>query len=151
MLRVVYEATTELASDQVVAIEEARGLVTIKLRAGATADDYISPLNRELAAFVGRCGWFQIWRGQIISANSPESPLVVQYEADPDVDAVQGVQIRELRGTVRLHVCPSLLAEDIVRSLNPAIERFLAGGQWFQLWEQRDQPRCAALVMLGLW
>lgn len=135
MLRAVYEATTDLAAGEMVDIEEARGRVTVKLRTGATADDYIPPLNRELAAFVGRCGWFQIWRGQIISANSPDSPLLVQFEADPDVGPIQGVQIRERRGAVRLHVCPSLLAEDIVRSLNPAIERFLAGGQWFQLWE----------------
>jgi hypothetical protein len=135
MLRVVYEATTDLEPDRLVDVTETRGRVNIKLRHGATADQYIPPLNEELTAFVGKCGWFQIWRGQIISAGSPESPLTVQYEADASVDPAQGVQIRELKGVVRLHVCPDLKAEDIVRSLNPAIEQFLAGGQWFQLWD----------------
>jgi len=134
MLRVVYEAA-ELGPDRFAAIQESRGRVDITLRKGATAHDYLPHLNRELKDFVGRCGWFQIWRGQIISADSPESPLTVQYEADSAVDRRVGVQIREHRGVVRLHVCPDLPAEELVRALNPAIEQFLAGGQWFQLWE----------------
>ncbi|WP_405964771.1 hypothetical protein OG713_34545 [Streptomyces sp. NBC_00723] len=135
MLRVVYEATTDLEASRDVQVEEARGRVTIKLRAGTRAEDYVSPLNAALAHFVGQCGWFQIWRGQIISADSPDSPLTVQYEADPDVDIIQCVQIRERRGVVRLHVSPEATAECLVHALNPAIEKFLAGGQWFQLWQ----------------
>ncbi|MER6350561.1 hypothetical protein ABT186_01590 [Streptomyces sp. NPDC001634] len=135
MLRVVYEATTDLKPDDLVEITETRGRVTIKLREGATADEYLTPLNAALKAFVGNCGWFQIWRGQIISANSPDSPLTVQYEPDPDVDRIQGVHIRESKGVVRLHVCPDLTAEELARAVNPPIELFLAGGQWFQLWQ----------------
>jgi hypothetical protein len=135
MLRVVYEATTKLRPGTLVEIVETRGRVTIKLRAGTRADEYLAPLNAALADFVKRCSWFQIWRGQIISADSPDSPLTVQYEADPDVDELSCVQIREHRGVVRLHVCPDVQAEDLVRALNPAIENFLAGGQWFQLWK----------------
>lgn len=134
MLRVVYEAT-ELGSDRPAAIKESRGRVDVSLRKGATAGECIPTLNEELREFVGQCGWFQIWRGQIISAYSPDSPLTVQYEADRAVGRRLGVQIREHRGVVRLHVYPDLRAEDLVRALNPAIERFLAGGQWFQLWE----------------
>lgn len=135
MLRVVYKATTDLMPDQLVEIIESRGRVTIKLREGARADDYIPPLNAALKAFVDQCSWFQIWRGQIISANSPDSPLTVQYEADPEVDRLACVQIREHKGVVRLHVCPDVPSEDLVRALNPAIENFLRGGQWFQLWQ----------------
>lgn len=146
MLRVVYEAT-ELEPGRLASIQESRGRVDITLRRGATADEYIPPLNEELRGFVGRCGWFQIWRGQIISADSPDSPLTVRYEADSTVDRRAGVQIREHRGVVRLHVCPDLLAEDLVKALNPAIEQFLAGGQWFQLWEGEivtmDSPETA--------
>lgn len=147
MLRVVYEAVN-LESARPAAIQESRGRVDIALRKGATADEYVPSLNEELKDFVGRCGWFQIWRGQIISADSPDSPLTVRYEADRTVDRRTGVQIREHRGVVRLHVCPDLPAEDIVKVLNPAIARFLAGGQWFQLWEGEivtmDSPEASA-------
>lgn len=135
MLRVVYETSHDLAPGEVAKIIETRGLVTIKLRAGARASDYIPPLNAAVKDFVDQCGWFQIWRGQIISAASPESPLTVQYIADPTVDLRSGVQIREDRGTVHLHVCPSAPADLMVRFLNPAIATFLAGKQWFQLWQ----------------
>jgi hypothetical protein len=135
MLRVVYEATPNLTPGHLVDLEETRGRVTIRIREGAIAEDYIPPLNAALAEFVGKCSWFQIWRGQIISASSPDSPLTVQYEADPDVDRLACVQIREHKGVVRLHVCPDVPAEDLVRALNPAIEHFLRGGQWFQVWE----------------
>jgi len=148
MLRVVYEATTDLEPDQLVDITEARGRVTIKVREGVTADEYIALLNAALKRFVDRCSWFQIWRGQVLSANSPDSPLTVQYEPDPDVDRIQGVQIRESRGFVRLHVCPDLTSEELVRVVNRPIELFLAGGQWFQLWQGEivtmDNPGSAA-------
>lgn len=135
MLRVVYEASQDLGPGESVRLVETRGLVTVQIRAGSVADEYIPPLNAALAAFVGECGWFQIWRGQIISAASPENPLTVEYEADPKVPLGSCVQIVEDRGIVRLRVSPIAPAELLVLFLNPAIERFLAGGQWFQLWQ----------------
>ena len=135
MLRVVYQAATDLEPPQLVKITETRGRVSIKIREGTTADQYLAPLNAALKRFVDQCGWFQIWRGQIISASSPESPLTVQYEPDDAVDRIQGVHIREHRGVVRLHVCPDLTAEELTRAVNPPIELFLAGGQWFQFWQ----------------
>lgn len=148
MLHVVYEATTDLSTDRIVEIVETRGRVTIKLRKGTLAHEYLGPLNAALEAFVGQCSWFQIWRGQVISAASPDSPLSVRYVADPEVDLRTSVQIREHCGVVRLHVSPGLPVELLIRSLNPAIERFLAGGQWFQLWQGEivtmDAPGTAA-------
>lgn len=148
MLHVVYEATTDLSADQIVDIAETRGRVTIKLRKGTLAHEYLSPLNAALEGFVGQCRWFQIWRGQIISASSPDSPLSVRYVADPEVNIRTGVQIREYRGVVRLHISPELPVELLILAVNPAIERFLAGGQWFQLWQGEivtmDDPDSAA-------
>lgn len=135
MLRVVYQAATDLKPGQKVEILESRGRVTIKIRAGAAADDYVPPLNAELKIFVDKCTWYQIWRGQIISAASPDSPLTVQFEVDPTVDRVQGVNIRESKGVVRLHICPDLTAEELAHAVNRPIELFLAGGQWFQFWQ----------------
>jgi hypothetical protein len=135
MLRVVYEASHDLEGDTVVDIRETRGRVTIRLRSGIHAEQYIPALNKQLAAFVAQCGWFQIWRGQIISAASPDSPLTVRYVADPGVSRIQAVQIRERRGVVRLHTCPDLTAEELAQAVNRPIELFLAGKQWFQLWQ----------------
>ncbi|QLJ01472.1 hypothetical protein HZZ00_10870 [Streptomyces sp. NEAU-sy36] len=135
MLRVVYEATHDIDPRQLVDITEARGRVTIKISAGTYASEFVPALNEALAAFVGECGWFQIWRGQYLSADSPDSPLTVQYVLDPEVDLRSCVQIREDCGAVRLHIYPRVPAELLVRVLNPAIAKFLAGGQWFQLWQ----------------
>lgn len=135
MLRVVYTVTSDLESGRTVTLDESRGRVDIKVRAHATPQDFVPALNAALARFVGECGWFQIWRGQIISADSPDSPLNVQYVIDSDVSLRALVQIREDRGEVRLHVHPQAPIDLLVRFLNPAIEKFLAGGQWFQLWE----------------
>lgn len=135
MLRVVYEATTNLPPGEIVEIRETRARVDIALHQDSRARDFATPLNAALKHFVNQCGWFQIWRGRIISPNSPDSPLTVQYEPDPQVDRLACVQIRESCGSVRLHVCPDAPAPEFVRAINPSIERFLAGGQWFQLWD----------------
>jgi hypothetical protein len=134
MLKVVYEAVTGLAPGELVEIRESRGRVDIKIKDTSPASEFIPELNAKLAEFVGHCSWFQIWRGQVISASHPESPLTVQYEADPEVELRSCVQIREDRGVVRLHVCPTAPAPLLIRVLNPAIESFLSGKQWFQLW-----------------
>jgi len=94
MLRVVYEASQDLEPGRIAEIHESRGRATIKLRPGTRAAEYVPPLNAALKRFVDECGWFQIWRGQIISAASPGSPLTVQYERDPRVSRKQGVHIR---------------------------------------------------------
>ncbi|MFJ8929322.1 hypothetical protein ACIRLA_22355 [Streptomyces sp. NPDC102364] len=148
MLKVAYEAATDLAPGELVEIRESRGRVDIKIEASVPASEFIHELNAKLADFVGHCSWFQIWRGQVISADSPDSPLTVQYEADPEVSLRSCVQIREDRGVVRLHVCPTAPAPLLIRVLNPAIESFLAGKQWFQFWEGEivtmDSPGAAA-------
>lgn len=135
MLRVVYQASRDIEHGEVVDIQESRGRVDIRLREGTRAEQYVPALNAKLQDFVNQCGWFQIWRGRIISAASPDSPLTVQYEPDPSVTSLQGVQIRERRGMVRLHIYPDLTAEELATAVNKPIELFLAGKQWFQLWQ----------------
>ncbi|MHC3450856.1 hypothetical protein [Streptomyces prasinus] len=135
MLRVVYQAATNLEAGRLVDVVETRGQVTVRLRRGTRASDFITPLNEALAGLISRGTWFQIWRGQIVSAGTPDSPLLVQYEADPEVDLLACVHIRERRGMVRFHVSPDVRAEDLTRAVNPALRALLAGGQWFQLWQ----------------
>ena len=135
MLRVVYQANHDLDPGEVVDIRESRGRVDVTIRQGTYAQQYVPALNAKLKEFLDQCGWFQIWRGQIISAASPDSPLTVQYVADPKVSLRSGVHIVEDCGVVTLHVSPQAPADLLVCFLNPAIAKLLAGKQWFQLWE----------------
>lgn len=135
MLRVVYRTVEDLAPGCLVDIDEDRGLLDVQLRRGADIDDVTRALNDKLESFLADCCWFQIWRGRIICADSPQSPLTVQYITDPDVDWRTCVQVREQGGSVRVHICPDATTERFAKVINPSTERFLAGGQWFQLWQ----------------
>lgn len=134
MLRVVYEATRDLEPGRIVDIRETRGHISLKVHRDATAELYTKALNAALKTFLADCGWFQIWRGRIICADSPERPLTVEYEADDKIDRFKCIEIRESCGLVKVHVSSRATTQEFVRALNPATERFLAGGQWFQLW-----------------
>ncbi|WP_369167868.1 hypothetical protein AB5J49_08280 [Streptomyces sp. R28] len=135
MLRVVYEATPHLRLGQLVDIRETRGRICVKIQEDADVYAYTAALNAALVQFLANCSWFQIWRGRIISANSPESPLTVTYQPDPRIDLRKCVEVRESCGLVVVHVAGAATAADFVGAMNPATERFLAGGQWFQLWQ----------------
>lgn len=134
MLRVIYEATKDLDPGQLAEVRETRGRIIVKVDEDAPVERFTKALNAALDVFLANCNWFQIWRGRIISANSPERPLAVEYEPDDKIDRVRCVEVRESCGLVKVHVSSSATTEDFVRALNPATERFLAGGQWFQLW-----------------
>ncbi|AVH59908.1 MULTISPECIES: hypothetical protein [Streptomyces] len=134
MLRVVYEATRSLGPGRVAEVRESRGLIRVRVDQDAPAEQFTEALTAALKVFLANCGWFQIWRGRIISADSPESPLTVEYEVDDKIDRLRCIEVRESCGLVKVHVSSSATTKEFVRALNPATERFLAGGQWFQLW-----------------
>lgn len=135
MLRVVYEATPHIRLGQLVETQESRGRVSVKIQEGADVDAYTTALNHALKRFLADCNWFQIWRGRIISASSPESPLTVTYQADDQIDLRKCVEVRESCGLVVVHVARAATVDQFVRAINPSTEAFLAGGQWFQLWQ----------------
>lgn len=135
MLRVVYEATQDLDDGQTVDIRETRGRLLVKVREDADAEQYIQALNAALKELLAGCGWFQLWRGRIISADYPGRPLTVEFVPDAKVDPRKGIEIRESCGLVKIHVSRRATADRLVRALNPALVEFLAGGQWFQLWQ----------------
>jgi hypothetical protein len=135
MLRVVYGTTPYLRLGRPVEIRETRGHISVRIREGADADEYTAALNDALKTFLADCNWFQIWRGRIISANYPESPLTVTYQADDQIDLRRCVEVRESCGLVVVHVASLATADQFVDAMNPATEQFLAGGQWFQLWQ----------------
>lgn len=146
MLRVVYQAA-DLPPGVVSDWREERGLVEIRVARGMKAREFIPSLNATLRDFLAHAEWYQLWEGEVLSAGHPRSPLQVTYEV-ARLNPSPVVHIREYKGEVVLHVSPDASVEEFVQTLNPSIEEFLAGGQWFQLWRGEivtmDSPRSAA-------
>ncbi|MWA08844.1 hypothetical protein [Streptomyces sp. BA2] len=147
MLRVVYRAATDLANGKVSDWREDRGLVEISVARQAQPSEFIPSLNRTLSDFLSQAEWYQIWEGEVISASTPGSPLSCTFEVSR-LRPAPLLEIRELRGLVALHISPTATVERFVQVLNPAIEEFLAGGCWFQLWRGEivtmDSPETVA-------
>lgn len=137
MLRVVYEAADDLEPGETVAIGEDRGIITVRIRRTADAFDYTRSLTEELAAFLANAEWFQLWKATIVSPQSSDCPVRVVYvlDLDGELDDGEVVEIREHQGLVKIVVDPDADVDQFVAALNPAIEKFLSGGQWFQLWQ----------------
>lgn len=134
MLRVVYESTDNLDQGVISDWHEARGSLTIRVSRQATPLQFTQSLNHTLAQVLAGARWYQLWRGEIVSIASPGSPLHVTYRLSP-LSPAPLVEIRERRGSVVLYVSPTATVDEFVQALNPSIEEFLAGGQWFQLWQ----------------
>lgn len=136
MLRVEYEATDDLEPGRQVQVEEDRGLIRVRIDQTLKAPAYTLALNGELERFLARSEWFQLWKDQIVSPKDTESPVRVLYRIDQlgELDDDDAVEIREHKGLVEMLVDPTADAHRFVAALNPAIKKFLAGGQWFQHW-----------------
>lgn len=135
MLCVEYEASRNLVPGEAVEIRESRGRLRVLMDRTAPIERCAETLNAALNEFLADCGWFQIWRGRIISADSPESPLTVRYVVDPRLTWRKVIEMRESCGLVQIHIAPTATVDAFARAINPALKDFLAGGQWFQLWE----------------
>lgn len=132
MLRVVYKAV-DLATGRLSEWHEDRGYVEIRVARGTVASQFVASLNETLRDFLSKAEWYQIWEGEIISANHPKSPLRVTFELSR-LQPSPIVHILERKGEVILPVRPTATAEQLAGQINPSIEEFLAGGQWFQHW-----------------
>lgn len=137
MLRVVYAAAEDLEPGQMVAIGEDRGIITVRIRRAAHAREYTAALNGELERFLAGVEWFQLWKDKIVSPQSADCPVRVVYvlDLDGELDDGEFVEIREHQGLVKILVDPAADVDLFVAALNPTIETFLSGGQWFQLWQ----------------
>lgn len=142
MLRVVYEAADDLKSGELVTAAEDRGIITIRIRRTANAQAYTRALTAELDRFLPTVEWFQLWKDKIVSPQSSDCPVRVVFVLDGDLGAGEVVEIREHQGLVKIMVDPAADVDRFVAGLNPAIEKFLAGGQWFQHW-------CGEIVDMG--
>lgn len=145
MLRVVY-TVADLDAGAISDWHEDRGLLTIRVARNATPHQFTQSLNRTLDAILTSAHWYQVWRGEVVSINSPASPLRVRFQLSA-FDPAPLVEIRERKGLVAVHVSPVTEADEFVHALNPAVAELLAGGQWFQHWEGEivtmDSPEVA--------
>jgi hypothetical protein len=57
------------------------------------------------------------------------------YELADDLPPGMAVDLQESRGLIRIRVSSAATLEEALAALNPVAAEFLAGGQWFQLWE----------------
>lgn len=133
MLRVVYQVA-DLKPGVMSDWHEERGLVEIRIARGARPAEFIESLNTTLRDFLATAEWYQLWRGEVISIDSPGSPLRVTFELSR-IRPAPPVDIVEDKGLVILHVSRTTSLGEFVEALNPSIETFLDGGQWFQLWK----------------
>lgn len=134
MLRVIYEAVESLESGKLAEISEVRGGTRVRVARWADIEAYTHALNVEMAAFLDGSQWFQLWRDEIISRSGGTCTLDVIFTID-DLDPGDYVKIQESKGLVDIHIERTATVDQFVRAVNPAIQEFLDGKQWFQLWQ----------------
>lgn len=134
MLDVAYEAVEDLAPGRLAAIDEDRGTIRIRLDKNASLAAVVRQLNTEIERLLSSSHWFQLWKTEIVSRDTPGCPLRVRYLFHPGIPRDLGACVGESRGTVRVYICPELTTEQFAASMNEATKEFLAGGHWFQLY-----------------
>lgn len=131
MLDVTYEAVDDLPRGRLARIDEGRGRIRVLLDKTEPLADVIRQLNVEIEDLMAAGTWFQLWEDEIVSRATPGRPLGVRYVLLPQVP--DGVGIAEDRGIVSVYINSQQTVEQFAAVMNPASDRFLAGGCWFQL------------------
>lgn len=132
MLDVAYEAVEDLAPGRLAEIDEDRGRIRVRLDKNEPLADVVRQLNIEIDQLMSSAHWFQLWKDEIVSCNTPDRPLRVEYLLD--MKEPYGVFMEERKGLVSIYIDPVLSAEGFAAAMNPAAKKFLSGGQWFQLY-----------------
>jgi hypothetical protein len=131
MLDVAYEAATDLAPGRLAQIDEDRGTIRVRLDKHAPLADVVRQLNTEIERLMSSSHWFQLWGTEIVSRDTPNSPLRVEYILK--MKEPRGAFLEERKGLVSVFVDPALDTEQFAAAMNSATEKVLAGGHWFQL------------------
>ncbi|MBZ6290321.1 hypothetical protein KVH30_01885 [Streptomyces olivaceus] len=132
MLDVRYEAVTGLAPGRLTEIDEDRGRIRVRLDQSAPLADVVRQLNREITRLLCSAHWFQLWKDEIVSRDTPGRPLRIEYRLEAREG--RGTCVEERKGLVTVYIDPSLDAAGFAAAMNPVTENFLDGGQWFQLY-----------------
>ncbi|MFJ9740888.1 hypothetical protein [Streptomyces sp. NPDC101166] len=134
MLDVAYEAVVDLPPGRLAQIDEDRGRIRVRLDKAQPLAAVVRQLNIEIEQLMSSSHWFQLWRTEIVSRDTPGAPLRIEYTFHPKLPSDPGVLVWEDRGLVRVYICPELDTERFAAAMNPATVQHLAGGQWFQLY-----------------
>lgn len=132
MLDVTYEAVDDLPPGRLATIDEDRGRIRVKVDAAAPLADVVHQLNVEMRHLLTHSDWFQLWKDEIVSRNTPDAPLAVEYRLHrlvPDTAI-----LLEDKGCVRVCIDPNLSTTEFAAVMNPAAKDILAGGHWFQMY-----------------
>lgn len=132
MLDVAYEAVGNLEPGRLAKIDEDRGTIRVRLDRREDLEPVVRQLNIEIDDLMSSSHWFQLWGDEIVSRDTPDAPLRIQYILIPNVP--NGVGVKEHKGTVRVYIGGGMTVEEFAAAMNPATTDFLAGGQWFQLY-----------------
>jgi hypothetical protein len=133
MLDVTYEAVTDLPPGRLAKIDEDRGQIRVRLDKTQPLADVVRQLNIEIERLMSSAHWFQLWKDEIVSRDTPDRPLRIEYlleMKEPD-----GACVEERKGLVSVYIDPTLDTAGFAAAMNPTTRDFLAGGQWFQLYE----------------
>lgn len=132
MLDVTYEAINDLSPGRLAKIEEDRGWIRVRLDENASLADVVRRLNIEIAQLMSSARWFQLWKDEIVSHNTPGHPLRIEYLLEKEDD--YPVCVKENKGLVSVHIDPALSTVEFAAAMNPATNELLDGGQWFQMY-----------------
>jgi hypothetical protein len=132
MLNVTYEATNDLEPGRIARIDEERGAIHVKVDRREPLKKVIEQLNIEMAHFLSRADWYQLWGNEIISRHTPDRPLRLEFTLVPGY--ADETAIAEDRGVVRIYVAAAMTTEQFAAAMNPAVRDFLDRGCWFQLY-----------------
>lgn len=153
----------DLDLEEPVKIWENRGRTAVELDRSLYTQVGVDGLNTTHMDLLGSGKWFQLWRGEIVSVNSPEAPptpaprpiagrcsqtpvvpkgaprLIVQHVLT-DLLGSESVKLMHGRGRAtflmsRRCFTPEGLACDAIGALNAAAQAILRGGQWIQVWD----------------
>ncbi|MFK0045456.1 hypothetical protein ACIQU4_15285 [Streptomyces sp. NPDC090741] len=73
MLRAIYELA-DLEPGQVIDLREKRGAIVVRIDRNARLEDVIATMNAVCEEFFAGGQWFQLWKGEIVTIDSPEDP-----------------------------------------------------------------------------
>ncbi|MEU4154728.1 hypothetical protein [Streptomyces antimycoticus] len=131
MLHVTYEATNDLEPGRIARIDEERGAIHVTVDRREPLKNVVEQLNTEMAQFLSRADWYQLWGHEIVSRHTPDRPLRLEFTLVPGY--ANGVGIAEDRGVVRVYVAAAMTTEQFAAAMNPAVRDVLDGGCWFQM------------------
>jgi len=71
VLNINFELSASLSEDAPVRIKEGRGWVNYELAGGLFLPEGVAALNSAVTQLLAGGQWFQLWRGEVITARSP--------------------------------------------------------------------------------